>query len=151
MKSLGSTCAASGSSLISRGYAKTLPAADNGSSTRPMTKRQRVSSHERYQSMSVLLDNGFEKDFFECHRHDIDGDGIERARLQNDLLAATGRERRQHAPPSARARDTRGAKGVLGRRAIEDGLDAAVTGAQFVELAFDDRAAALDDHDAIGD
>src|ERR1044071_3149628 len=122
------------------------------SSPSPMKKRQRVSSHDLYQSMSVALRlNRFEKNLLERHRRDFDRRRIPRARLVDDRIGVRAHQQRDHAPVALHARDVRRAKLRRRRRAVEHELHAAEALAQIVERARHHRAAAVDDDDAISD
>src|SRR4249919_3320463 len=62
-----------------------------------MRNRQRVSSHDLYQSMSVLRLHGFKEDFFQRDRQDVDRGRPERAGFVEDRLSPAARDDREHA------------------------------------------------------
>src|SRR5207253_10553613 len=63
-------------------YVSTLPAAEQTSSARPITNRQRVSSHDFVQSISLLRADRLEKNLFER-----DGNDFHRHRIQRPRFA----------------------------------------------------------------
>src|SRR5215813_2738842 len=97
------------------------------SSTNPMRKRQRVSSHDLYQSMSVLrVDggvDGFEKYFLERERRDVNRLRMKLARLGRDGFGGVAGEDGQHAAIPSRANDAGRAKRQCRRVRFEDNLD----------------------------
>src|SRR4051794_3978214 len=103
----------------------TVPHEESTSSTRPMMKRQRVSSHDLYQSMSVLRSHGFEKDFLQRHRRYIHGHGLQRAGFVNDVVGSGVRQHGQHPALSPHACNARRAKARIGSVSVEDELNAA--------------------------
>src|SRR6266508_4732628 len=97
MAPLASIVGAEDSSSITRGYASTVPHAENMSTTRPITNRHRVSSHALYQSISSLRVNGFQKDFLQRDGHDVHGRGVQRARLVENPFGSCARQHGEHA------------------------------------------------------
>src|SRR5580658_4185431 len=89
------------------GYAITVPAAESISSARPIENRHRVSSHDLYQSISVLPANGFEKDLLQRDGDDIHRHRIQPARLIEDPLGTRARQHRQHTTLAPHPLDTR--------------------------------------------
>src|SRR6185436_12224522 len=119
-------------------------------SPRPMKKRQRVSSHDLYQTMSVLRDDGFEKDVFQRHWGNVDRDRMKRARLAGQLFGSRARQQRDHPSLPPDSRDAWRPEGWLRRITVEHELNPPVAFAQIVERAGHHRTAAIDDRDVIG-
>src|SRR5438094_1891676 len=142
---LTSTLGTSGISFITCGYVSTVPPAEHTSNAIPMRNRHRVSSHDLYQSMSVLHRNACEKDVLQRDRHDVDRHGTERARFVEDRLGARARQNREHPPVATHALDARRAERRLGCIALEHELNAPVVLPHVVERRVDDGAAAIDD------
>src|SRR5882724_9616932 len=86
---------AEGRTDLTARYSKTWPKAITVSRQRPIRNRQRVSSQDLYQSMSVLRGDRFEKDLFERNRRDVGGRRIQRARLVEDAFGAGARQHGQ--------------------------------------------------------
>src|SRR5690349_12173005 len=107
-----------------------------------MRKRERVSSQDLYQSISVLRAYGFEKDLFERHGQNVYGLGLQRACFGDDALLAVAGEHRQHSPLLASRDDAARLERSVRRVALEHELDALVAGAHLVERTVDDDAAA---------
>src|SRR3984893_17384522 len=99
-----------GRSLITSGYVSTVTAAEQRSIPRPMRNRQRVSSHDLYQSMSVLRAHGLEKNFLESDGQYLQRHGIERARLADDRVGVSTRHQRDHPALPMDMRDARSSK-----------------------------------------
>src|SRR5712692_2454125 len=102
-----------------------MPAADSINSTRPITNRQRVSSHDLYQSMSVLRGNGLEEDLFQRDGDDVHRHRAERARLVEDSIGSLARQHREHATLAPHSLDARRPEYRFRRIAVEHQLDAA--------------------------
>src|SRR5262249_143520 len=112
-----------------------------------MKNRQRVSSHDLYQSISVLRDDGLEKDVFQGHWRDVDRHGVERPSFVHYALGPRAREQREHTALPADTLDARRTERRLRRVAIEHQLNAAVPLAEIVERAGENGTAAIDDRD----
>src|SRR5262249_8739882 len=120
---------------------------------KPISKRQRVWSHDFYQNMSVLLwrADRLEKDVFQGDRRNVYRRWIERTRFGEDGVCARARK---NAEDPALSTDTLHAgypERCQGRVAFEDELHSAETLPQIVERAADDRAAVVDDPDMVRD
>src|SRR5262245_66589262 len=85
-----------GSSLITCGYPNTQPIAESVSSAKPIGNPHRVSSHDLYQSMSVLPLDGPEKILFQRHGRDVDRDRRERLRFGEHHIGPHARENGHH-------------------------------------------------------
>src|SRR5207245_8263379 len=117
----------------------------------PIRNRDRVSSHDLYQSISVPLHgDGLEEDLLQRDRCDVDRNGLEPSRLFDDSGGSGAREHRQDAPVAPHPLDPWRAERGVGRVAVEHELNPAVALAQIVERARYDRTAAIDDRDAVG-
>src|SRR3954469_3648753 len=98
--------------------------ADRTRSTRPIRKRPRVSSHDLYQSMSVLRGHGFEEDVFQRDGCDVDRSRIPRARFGDDRLGAGAGQDAEHATLTGHARNPPRVELRVGRVAVENQLNA---------------------------
>src|SRR5206468_12892062 len=83
-----------GRSLITCGYVRTSVTAEQTSIPSPMRNRHRVSSHDLYQSISVLRAYGLEKNFFEGDRQYLEREWMERARFVEDRVGIAARHQR---------------------------------------------------------
>src|SRR5437879_13498221 len=126
-----------------------MPVADRNNSTRPITNRQRVSSHDLYQSMSVLRGYGLEEDLFQRDWDDVHRHGAERARLVEDPLCAGARQHREHATLPPYPLDARRAQRRLPRIAVEHHLDAAEALPEVVDRTRHHQEAATEESDAV--
>src|SRR3954467_4033316 len=125
------------------------------STTKAMRNRQRVSSHDLYQSMSVLrVDRGgdrLEKNLFERQRQHVHRYGIERARFSGNRIRAGAREHAQHATVPPRANDAWRAERNCRRVLVEDDLYATIAIADVIERSADDGVPAIDNRHVVGD
>src|ERR1700674_623392 len=122
----------------------TATAAENTSSTRPITNRHRVSSHALYQSISILRRHGFEKDLFERHGGNVHGHRVQRSRLVEDPLGPGARQHREHTTLAPHALDARRAERRIWRVALEHQVNAAEVLPKVVERTRHHGAAAVD-------
>src|SRR2546427_775578 len=116
-----------------------------------MKKRQRVSSHDLYQSMSLLRSYALEEDLFQRDGHDVHRHRVERARLADDALGAVARQPREHTALPPHSHDARRDKYRCGCFAVEYELNAAVLFAEIIERAGHHGAPPIDDGDIIRD
>src|SRR3954471_6559143 len=115
-----------------------MPHAETISTARPMPNFHRVSSHDLYQSISVLRLNRFEKNVLQRDRQHVDRSRAERARLRGDLIGAAGGENRENAALTLDALCARRPERGPGGLAVEHRLHAPVAVADVVEGARDD-------------
>src|ERR1051325_7586890 len=137
----------SGTDALSRataGYWRTVPHARINSSARQIRNRPRVSSHDLYQSMSVLRCDGFEEDVLQGHRDDVHRRRAERAGFVENRICAGAREQGEHAPGAMHALDARRVKRRRRRLAIEHELDSTEVLPQIVEGAAEHRSTAVE-------
>src|SRR4051812_42428532 len=118
------------------------PPAITSSTANPMRNRHRVSSHDLYQSISVLSIHGFQEDLLERQRRDVHRRRRKCLRLLHDRVCARAGEDRQHAPGAACADDTRRPEIDVGSVTGKYKLNAAVPLADVVERSGHDGAAA---------
>src|SRR5579859_473827 len=112
---------------------RTVAPAEHSKSVRPIRNRQRVSSQDLYQSMSVLRVHSLEKDFFQSDWHDVDRPWMERARFLENRIDAGARKDGEHAAVARDPFNTACTKCHLGRVVIEYEVNAPELLAQVVE------------------
>src|SRR5438034_4454541 len=94
-----------GRSLMTCGYVRTVTTAEQTSIPSPMRNRHQVSSHDLYQSISVLRAYGLEENLFEGDGQYLHRQGIEGARFVDDRVGIAARHQRDHAALAVHARD----------------------------------------------
>src|SRR5690348_11555484 len=133
------------------GQSKTTPAAEHISSAKPSRKRQRVSTQDLYQSISILLSNSFQKNLLQRDGDHIHRDRLQRARFFNDFAGPLPGQQRERTAMTLHPQDAGSAKRHVGSFRIEDQEDAPIIFAKIFESARDHVAAAINDRQAIGD
>src|SRR5258708_2572740 len=99
-----------GRSFMTCGYVRTVATAEQRSIPRPIRNRQGVSSHDLYQSISVLRTCGLQENLFERDRQYLQRKWIERAGLADDRVGVSARHQRDHAALPVHPRDARSSK-----------------------------------------